>query len=168
MRLYREHGPYDVVLTDVIHFRELLTSIRESNPMQAFAIVGRRVRPGVSDPQRKPSATSNSNRGLAFSKAVHPTEASLTLSTRRIRHLATRPTPMPQCLQSQSVAVRWVHRINAAGAIALREYRRPPNHSDIVAGVGHAVQIIVIRSAEHQTTYGSPHVWSLAQPGTVG
>jgi CheY-like chemotaxis protein len=40
MRLYREHGPYDIVLTDVPHFRDLLSRIRERNPEQAFAIVG--------------------------------------------------------------------------------------------------------------------------------
>src|ERR1700745_4138484 len=40
MQLYRERGPYDIVLTYVVHYRRLLNSIREKNPKQAFAIVG--------------------------------------------------------------------------------------------------------------------------------
>ena len=40
MRLCCEHGPYDVVLTDIIHFHELFNRIRERNPEQAIAIVG--------------------------------------------------------------------------------------------------------------------------------
>jgi len=40
MRLYRKHGPYDIVLTDLPHFRELSKRIREDNPGQALAIVG--------------------------------------------------------------------------------------------------------------------------------
>jgi len=40
MRLYQEHGPYDIVLTDLIHFREIFNYIRSENAEQAFAIVG--------------------------------------------------------------------------------------------------------------------------------
>jgi len=40
MRLYREHGPYDLVLTHFFWFRELSESIYERNPGQAIAILG--------------------------------------------------------------------------------------------------------------------------------
>jgi len=40
MKLYCEHGPYDVVLTDIIHFVDLFNRIREENSAQAIAIVG--------------------------------------------------------------------------------------------------------------------------------
>jgi CheY-like chemotaxis protein len=40
MRLYREHGPYDLVLTHFFRFRDLSDRIREGNPGQAIAIVG--------------------------------------------------------------------------------------------------------------------------------
>ena len=40
MRLYRENGPYDLVLTNIFQFRELSKRIRERNPEQAIAIVG--------------------------------------------------------------------------------------------------------------------------------
>ena len=40
MLMYREHGPYDVVLTHIFDFRDLSKRIRERNPKQAFAIVG--------------------------------------------------------------------------------------------------------------------------------
>ena len=40
MRLYCEHGPYDIVLTDLPRYRYLLTRIRERNPKQALAVVG--------------------------------------------------------------------------------------------------------------------------------
>ena len=40
MRLYREHGPYDVVLTHIFDYRDLSKRIRERNPEQAIAIVG--------------------------------------------------------------------------------------------------------------------------------
>jgi CheY-like chemotaxis protein len=40
MRLYREHGPYDIVLTHFFNLRELSKRIRERNPEQAIAIVG--------------------------------------------------------------------------------------------------------------------------------
>jgi CheY-like chemotaxis protein len=40
MRLYREHGPYDLVLTHFFRFRDLSDRIRERNPKQAIAIVG--------------------------------------------------------------------------------------------------------------------------------
>ena len=40
VRLYREHGPYDLVVTHLFDFRELSKRIRERNPEQAIAIVG--------------------------------------------------------------------------------------------------------------------------------
>jgi CheY-like chemotaxis protein len=40
MGLYRTHGPYDLVLTDLIHLRDLFSRIRKANPEQAFAVVG--------------------------------------------------------------------------------------------------------------------------------
>jgi len=40
MRLYHEHGPYDLVLTHFFRFRDLSDRIRERNPEQAIAIVG--------------------------------------------------------------------------------------------------------------------------------
>jgi len=40
LQLFQENGRYDIVLTDPIHFRELLKRIRTKNPAQAFAIVG--------------------------------------------------------------------------------------------------------------------------------
>jgi len=40
MRLYREHGPYDLVLTHFFRFRDLSDRIRERNPEQPIAIVG--------------------------------------------------------------------------------------------------------------------------------
>ena len=40
MRLYRDHGPYDLVLTHLFHFTEVSKRIRERNPEQAIAIVG--------------------------------------------------------------------------------------------------------------------------------
>jgi len=40
VRLYRKHGPYDIVLTDLPQYRELSKRIREENPGQAIAIVG--------------------------------------------------------------------------------------------------------------------------------
>jgi len=40
MQLYCEHGPYDIVLTDLFHSVGLLKLIRERNPEQAYAMVG--------------------------------------------------------------------------------------------------------------------------------
>ena len=40
MRLYRQHGPYDLVLTHFFRFRDLSKRIRERNPEQAIAILG--------------------------------------------------------------------------------------------------------------------------------
>jgi CheY-like chemotaxis protein len=40
MRLYRGHGPYDLVLAHHFNFRGLSKRIRERNPEQAIAIVG--------------------------------------------------------------------------------------------------------------------------------
>jgi CheY-like chemotaxis protein len=40
MQLYCEHGPYDIVLTDLFHAVGLFKLIRERNPEQAYAMVG--------------------------------------------------------------------------------------------------------------------------------
>jgi len=40
MRMYCEYGPYDVVLTDLIHFIELFNRIRQENLEQKIAILG--------------------------------------------------------------------------------------------------------------------------------
>jgi CheY-like chemotaxis protein len=40
MRLYREHGPYDLVLIHFFRFKDLSDRIRERNPEQAIAIMG--------------------------------------------------------------------------------------------------------------------------------
>lgn len=40
MRLYRQHGPYDLVLTHFFRFRDLSRRIIERNPGQAIAILG--------------------------------------------------------------------------------------------------------------------------------
>ena len=39
MRLYQERGPYDLVLTDLVHLRELCNRVRERKPEQAIALV---------------------------------------------------------------------------------------------------------------------------------
>jgi CheY-like chemotaxis protein len=40
MKLYCEHGPYDIVLTDLFHSGGLVKLIRKRNPEQAYAMVG--------------------------------------------------------------------------------------------------------------------------------
>lgn len=40
MLRYQAHGPYDIVLTDLIHLRDLFSRIRKANPEQALAVVG--------------------------------------------------------------------------------------------------------------------------------